>query len=86
MEIEELQVQKLLNQKFISLVRNSEKCTNMLETILEPNAWKRKSEEHDMREREETLKLLKDKKGNFKLLFQTLKMFFLRHRVALLPF
>ena len=54
---------KLLDQKFVSLVRNSEKCNNMLETISEVNVLKRKSQEQvdDMRKPEETLKLLKEK-------------------------
>ena len=51
MEIKELQGKipalgkstKLLDQKFVSLVRNSEKCNNMLETISEVNVLKRKS-------------------------------------------
>ena len=50
MEIKELQGKilalgksnKLLDQKFVSLVRNSEKC-NMLEIISEVNVLKRKS-------------------------------------------
>ena len=72
MEIEELQGKisaldkssKLLDQKFVSLVKNSEKCNNMLEMISEANELKRKSEEQvdDMRKLEETLKLLKEKK------------------------
>ena len=53
MEIEELQGKisaldkssKLLDQKFVSLVKNSEKCSNMLEIISEGNALKRKSED-----------------------------------------
>ena len=55
---------KLLDQKFISLVKNSEKCNNMLEIISEANALKRKSDEQvdDMRELEETSKLLKEQK------------------------
>ena len=36
-------ITKLLDQKFVSLVRNSEKCNNMLETISEVNVLKRKS-------------------------------------------
>ena len=51
MEIKELQGKivalgkstKLLDQKFVSLVRNSEKCNNMLEIISEVNVLKRKS-------------------------------------------
>ena len=72
MEIRELQgnisvlgkSSKLLDQKFISLVKNSEKCNNMLEIISEANALKRKSDEQidDMRELEETSKLLKEQK------------------------
>ena len=71
MEIKELQGKipalgkstKLLDQKFVSLVRNSEKCNNMLEIISEVNVLKRKSQEQvdDMRKPEETLKLLKEK-------------------------
>ena len=56
---------KLLDQKFISLVKNSEKCNdNMLEIISEANTLKRKSDEQvdDMRELEETSKLLKEQK------------------------
>ena len=55
---------KLLDQKFVSLMRNSEECSNMLETISEANALKRKSEEQidDMRKLQETLQILKDKK------------------------
>ena len=72
MEIKELQEKisaldkscKLLDQKFVSFVKNSEKCNNMLGIISEANALKRKSEEQvdDMRKLEETLKLLKEKK------------------------
>ena len=72
MEIEELQgiisaldkSSKLLDQKFVSLVRNSEECSNMLETISEANALKRKSEEQidDMKKLQETLQILKEKK------------------------
>ena len=72
MKIEELQGKisaldersKLLDQKFVSLVKNSEKCNSMLEIISEVHALKRKSEEQvdDMRKLEETLKLLKEKK------------------------
>ena len=48
MEIEELQEKmsardkssKLLDQKFASLVKNSEKCNNMLEIASEVNALK----------------------------------------------
>ena len=36
-------ITKLLDQKFVSLVRNSEKCNNMLEIISEVNVLKRKS-------------------------------------------
>ena len=71
-EIEELQgiisaldkSSKLLDQKFVSLVRNSEECSNILETISEANALKRKSEEQidDMRKLQETLQILKEKK------------------------
>ena len=55
---------KLLDQKFISLVKNSEKCNDMLEIISEANTLKRKSDEQvdDMRELEETSKLLKEQK------------------------
>ena len=55
---------KLLDQKFLSLVKKSEKCNNMLDIISEANALKQKSEEQvdDMRKLEETLKLLKEKK------------------------
>ena len=76
MEIKELQGKipalgkstKLLDQKFVSLVRNSEKCNNMLEIISEVNVLKRKSQEQvdDMRKLEETLKLLKEKKRKLK--------------------
>ena len=54
MEIEELQGKisaldakssKLLDQKFVSLVKNSKECNNMLEIISEVNALTRKSEE-----------------------------------------
>ena len=72
MEIKELQEKisaldkssKLLDLKFVSLVKNSEKCNNMLEIISEATELKRKSEEQvdDMRKLEETLKLLKEKK------------------------
>ena len=72
MEIRELQGKisvlgkssKLLDQKFISLVKNSEKCNDMLEIISEANTLKRKSDEQvdDMRELEETSKLLKEQK------------------------
>ena len=72
MEIEELQGKisalgkssKLLGQKFVTLVKNSEKCNNMLEMISEFNELKRTSEEQvdDMRKLEETLKFLKEKK------------------------
>ena len=72
MEIKELQEKisaldkssKLLDLKFVSLVKNSEKRNNMLEIISEAIELKRKSEEQvdDMRKLEETLKLLKDKK------------------------
>ena len=72
MEIKELQEKisaldkssKLLDLKFVSLVKNSEKCNNMLEIISEAIELKRKSEEQvdDMRKLEETLKLLKEKK------------------------
>ena len=68
MEIEELQGKisaldkssKLLDQKFVSLVRYSEECSNMLEPISEANALKRKSEEQidDMRKLQETLQKL----------------------------
>ena len=56
-----------LIKKFVFFVRNSDKCTNMLETISEAHALKRKYEEQvdDMGKVEETLKLLKDKKGTF---------------------
>ena len=98
MEIEELQGKisaldkssKLLDQKFVSLVKNSEKCNNMLEMISEVNELKRKSEEQvdDMRKLEDTLKLLKDKKRklqNFYLRF--LRFISLDHQVdLLLPF
>ena len=58
---------KLIDQKFVFFVRNSDKCTNMLETISEAHALKRKYERQvdDMGKLEETLKLLKDKKGTF---------------------
>ena len=61
-------ITKLLDQKFVSLVRNSEKCNNMLEIISEVNVLKRKSQEQvdDMRKLEETLKLLKEKKRKLK--------------------
>ena len=72
MEIKELQGKilaldkssKLLDQTFVSLVKNSEKYNNMLELISEANALKRKSEEQidDIRKLEETLKLSKEKK------------------------
>ena len=72
MEIEELQGKisaldkssKLLDQKFVSFVRNSKEFSNMLETISEANALKRKSEEQidDMRKLQETLQILKEKK------------------------
>ena len=76
MEIKELQEKisaldkssKLLDLKFVSLVKNSEKCNNMLEIISEAIELKRKSEEQvdDMRKLEETLKLLKEKKRKLK--------------------
>ena len=76
MEIKELQEKisaldkssKLLDLKFVSLVKNSEKCNNMLEIISEVHALKQKSEEQvdDMRKLEETLKLLKEKKRKLK--------------------
>ena len=72
MKIEELQgkisaldkICKLVDQKFVSVVKNSGKCNNMLEITSEGNALKQKSEEQvdDMRKLEETLKLLKEKK------------------------
>ena len=72
MVIEELQEKisaldkrsKLLDQNFVSLVKNSEKCNNILEIISEANALKRRSEKQvdDMRKLEEALKLLKEKK------------------------
>ena len=72
MEIKELQGKistldkssKLLDQKFAFLVKNSEKCNNILEITSEVHALKQKSEEQvdDMRKLEETLKLLKTKK------------------------
>ena len=48
-------------------MRNSDKCTKMLETISEAHALKRKYEEQvdDMGKFEETPQLLKDKKGTF---------------------
>ena len=72
MEIKELQGKisaldkscKLVDQKFLSIVKNSEKCNSMLEITSEGNALKQKSEEQvdDMRKLEETLKLLKERK------------------------
>ena len=72
MKIEELQgkisaldkICKLVDQKFVSVVKNSGKCNNMLEITSEGNALKQKSEEQvdDMRKLEETLKLLKERK------------------------
>ena len=61
-------ITKLLDQKFVFLVRNSEKCNNMLEIISEVNVLKRTSQEQvdDMRKLEETLKLLKEKKRKLK--------------------
>ena len=52
MEIKELQEKisaldkssKLLDLKFVSLVKNSEECNNMLEIISEATELKRKSE------------------------------------------
>ena len=77
MEIEELQGKisaldkssTLLDQKFVSLWKNSEKCKNMLDILSEANALKRKSEEQvdDMRKPEETLKLLKEKKESCRI-------------------
>ena len=76
MKIEELQgkisaldkICKLVDQKFVSVVKNSGKCNNMLEITSEGNALKQKSEEQvdDMRKLEETLKLLKEKKRKLK--------------------
>ena len=56
-----------LIKKFVFFVRNSDKCTKLLETISEAHALKRKYEEQvdDMGIFEETLKLLKDKNGTF---------------------
>ena len=56
-----------MTKKFVFFVRNSDKCTKMLETISEAHALKRKYEEQvdDMGIFEETLKLLKDKNGTF---------------------
>ena len=56
---------------------NSEKCNNMLEIISEGNAFKQKSEEQvdDMRKLEETLKLLKERKG-LEFLFEVFKIYF----------
>ena len=50
----------------------------MLETISEAHALKRKYEEQvdDMGKLEETLKLLKDKKGTFEVLICGLKIYF----------
>ena len=72
MKIEELQgkisaldkICKLVDQKFVSVVKNSGKCNNMLEITSEGNALKQKSEEQvdDMGKLEETLKLLKERK------------------------
>ena len=47
-------------------MKNSEKCNDMLEIISEANTLKRKSDEQvdDMRELEETSKLLKEQKRN----------------------
>ena len=36
---------KLLDQKLVSLVKNSEKCNNMLEIMSEANSLEQKSEE-----------------------------------------
>ena len=53
MKIEELQEKisaldkssKLIDQKFVFFVRNSDKCNNMLETISETHVLKRNYEE-----------------------------------------
>ena len=98
MEIEELQGEisaldknsELQDQKFASLVKNSEKCNNMLEMISEANELKWKSEEQvdDMRKLEETLKLLKEKKRKLKNFYlRFLRFISLDHQVdLLLPF
>ena len=98
MEIEELQGKisaldkssKLLDQKFAFLVKNSEKCNNILEITSEVHALKQKSEEQvdDMRKLEETLKLLKEKKRKLKNFYlRFLRFISLDHQVdLLLPF
>ena len=98
MEIEELQGKisaldkssELQDQKFASLVKNSDKCNNMLEMISEANELKWKSEEQvdDMRKLEETLKLLKEKKRKLKNFYlRFLRFISLDHQVdLLLPF
>ena len=72
MKIEELQEKisaldksnKLIDQKFVFFVKNSDKCTNMLETISEAHALKWKYEEQV------------DDMGELEFLFVALKFYF----------
>ena len=86
MEIKELQGKisaldkscKLVDQKFLSIVKNSEKCNSMLEITSEGNALKQKSEEQvdDMRKLEETLTFKREEKEAVEFLFEIFKIYF----------
>ena len=86
MKIEELQgkisaldkICKLVDQKFVSVVKNSGKCNNMLEITSEGNALKQKSEEQvdDMRKLEETLTFKREEKEAVEFLFEIFKIYF----------
>ena len=86
MEIKELQGKisaldkssKLLDQKFVSLVENYEKCNNMLEIISEANALKSKSEEQldDMKKTWGNIKTFKrEQKEASEFLFEVFKIY-----------
>ena len=89
MEIEELQGKisaldakssKLLDQKFVSLVKNSKKCNNMLEIISEVSALTRKSEEQVDGWFEKTWRNIKtfkrEEKEALEFLFEVFKIYF----------